>query len=186
MTISSIPLNPADRRRAAPWFIVEGGLLIVLGVVAAVLPGIAGVAAAAVFGWILILSGLFGLASVIGARHHAHLAWSIVSAIAALGVGALIVWLPLIGAITLALFIAIYLLLDGLALIGLAWDQRKRGGGRWPWVMVSGVVDLLLAVLIAALGPLSDSVLLGYVIALDLIVGGIALAGLGLAARRAA
>ena len=43
-----------------------------------------------------------------------------------------------------------------------------------------------IAVLIAALGPLSDTVLLGYVIALDLIVGGIALAGLGLAARRAA
>lgn len=186
MTISSIQQSPADRRRAAPWFIVEGALLVVLGVVVAVLPAIAGVAAAAVFGWILILAGIFGIASVIGARHHAHLAWSIVSALIALAVGALIVWLPLIGAVTLALFIAAYLLLDGLALIGLAWDQRRRGGGRWPWVMISGVVDVLLAVLIAALGPLSDSVLLGYVIALDLIVAGIALAGLGLAARRAA
>jgi uncharacterized membrane protein HdeD (DUF308 family) len=186
MTISSLPLDPADRRRAGPWFIVEGGLLVVLGVVAAVLPGIAGVAAAAVFGWILILSGIFGLISLMGARRHAHLAWSIVSAVAALAIGALIVWSPLVGAVTLALFIAIYLLLDGLALIGLAWDQRRRGGRRWPWVMISGAVDLLLAVLIAALGPLSDTVLLGYVIALDLIVGGIALAGLGLAARRAA
>jgi uncharacterized membrane protein HdeD (DUF308 family) len=186
MTLSSITLTPADRRTAAPWFIVEGALLVVLGVVAAVLPGIAGVAASAVFGWILIMSGLFGLVSLMAARRHAHLAWSIVSALVALAIGALIVWSPLVGAVTLALFIAIYLLLDGVALIGLAWDQRKRGGGRWPWVMISGVVDVLLAVLIAALGPLSDTVLLGYVIALDLIVGGIALAGLGLAARRAA
>ncbi len=51
--------------------------------------------------------------------------------------------------------------------------------------MASGVLDLLLAVLIAALGPLSDAVLLGFVIALDLVVAGIALTGLGLAARRA-
>jgi uncharacterized membrane protein HdeD (DUF308 family) len=183
MTVPPIPLDPADRRRAAPWFIVEGGLLIVLGVVAAILPGLAGVTAAAVFGWVLILSGIFGLTSLMGSRRHAHLIWSIVSGVVALVVGALIVWLPLVGAVTLALFIAAYLLVDGLVLIGLGWDQRKRGGRRWPWLMVSGVVDVALAVLIAALGPLSDTILLGFVIALDLIVAGIALMALGLAAR---
>jgi uncharacterized membrane protein HdeD (DUF308 family) len=186
MTLSAIPLSPADRRRAAPWFIVEGLLLIVLGVLAAVLPGIAGVAASVVFGWILILAGLFGLASLLGARRHAHLAWSLISALVALGIGALIIWLPLVGAVTLAFFIALYLLLDGFALLGLGWDQRKRGGRRWVWLMISGVIDVLLGGLIAALGPLSDSVLLGFIIALDLIAAGIALAGFGLAARNAA
>ncbi len=91
-----------------------------------------------------------------------------------------------VGAAALAFVIALYLLLDGVALIGLAWDQRKRMGRRWPWLMLSGVLDLLLAGLIAALGPLSDAVLLGFIIALDLIVAGIALTGMGLAARRPA
>jgi len=101
-------------------------------------------------------------------------------------VGALIVWAPLVGAVTLTLFIAVYMLLDGLALAGIAWDQRKRGATRWGWLMVAAALDVLLAVLIVALGPLSDAVLLGFVIAIDLIVAGIALAAMGLAARKAA
>ena len=186
MTLSPTAFDAAGRRRAAPWFIVEGVLLIVLGVVAAALPGLAGVAGAAVFGWVLILSGLFGLVSLTGSRRHAHLIWAIVSSLVALAFGALIVWMPVVGAAALAFVIALYLLLDGVALIGLAWDQRKRMGRRWPWLMVSGVLDLLLAGLIAALGPLSDAVLLGFIIALDLIVAGVALTAMGLAARRAA
>jgi uncharacterized membrane protein HdeD (DUF308 family) len=186
MTISPSAFDGADRRRAAPWFIVEGVLLIVLSVVAAALPGLAGVAGAAVFGWVLILSGLFGLVSLTGSRHHAHLIWAIASSLVALAFGGLIVWMPVVGAAALAFVIALYLLLDGVALIGLAWDQRKRMGRRWPWLMLSGVLDLLLAGLIAALGPLSDAVLLGFIIALDLIVAGIALTAMGLAARHPA
>jgi len=185
MSVSPFPATPADRRRAAPWFMVEGGLLIVLGVVAATLPRVAGVAGAAVFGWVLILAGVFGLASVIGSRRHAHLAWSIVSGLVALAVGALIVWAPLAGAAGLAFLLALYLLVDGLALIALAWDQRKRAAQRWAWLMVSGVVDVVLAIAIVSLGPLSDSLLLGFVISLDLIVAGIALLTIGLAARHA-
>jgi uncharacterized membrane protein HdeD (DUF308 family) len=186
MTAAPLAASAASRHRVGPWFIAEGVLLIVLGVVAAALPGIAGVAAAVVFGWVLILAGLFGLTSLIGSREHAHLLWSIVSGVVALVVGALIVWAPLVGAVTLALFIAAYLLIDGLALAGLAWDQRGRGAGRWLWLMVAGVIDVLLALLIVAFGPLSDAVLLGFVIGVDLIVAGIALAGMGLAARKTA
>jgi uncharacterized membrane protein HdeD (DUF308 family) len=186
MTAAHISGSSGDRHRVAPWFIAEGVLLIVLGVVAAALPGIAGVAGAVVFGWVLILAGLFGLTSLIGSREHTHLLWSIVSSLVALVVGALIVWAPLLGAVTLALFIAVYLLLDGIALCGLAWDQRKRGAARWLWLMVAGVLDVVLAVLIVVLRPLGDAVLLGFVIAIDLIVAGIALAAMGLAARKAA
>jgi len=185
MSVTPLFATSAERRRAAPWFMVEGGLLIVLGVVAAVLPRLAGVAGAAVFGWVLILAGVFGLSSVIGARRHAHMAWSIVSGLVALVVGALIVWAPLAGAIALAFLLALYLLVDGVALIALAWDQRKRAAKRWAWLMVSGVVDVVLAVAIVSLGPLSDSMLLGFIIALDLIVAGIALLTIGLAARHA-
>ncbi|HEY1752087.1 MAG TPA: DUF308 domain-containing protein [Caulobacteraceae bacterium] len=184
MTASPAPLRP-HRRTAAPWFIVEGVLLIVLGLLAAALPGLTGVAGATVFGWVLVLAGVFGLVTVLGSRHHAHLTLSLVSGIVALVVGLLIVWRPLIGAVALAICIAAYLLIDGAALIGLALDQRKRGGRRWGWLLTAGVVDLLLGLVILLMGPLGDSVLLGIIIALDLIVAGVALLMLGLAARRA-
>ena len=186
MTAPPAPLRPPPHRRlAAPWFIVEGVLLIVLGVLAAALPGLAGVAGALVFGWVLIMAGVFGLVAIFGSRHHAHQVLGVISALVALAAGALIVWSPLVGAVTLALFIAAYLLIDGAALIGLAFDQRRRGPG-WPWLIVSGVLDIALGLVILALGARADATLLGFLIALDLIVAGIALVSLGLHARRAA
>jgi len=178
--------SPILRRRAGPWFIVEGVLLIVLAILAAALPEIAGVAGALVFGWILVMAGVFGLVSLFGERRHAHLVFSIISALAALAAGLLILWRPLIGTLTLAIFLAVYLLIDGIASIGLAWDQRRRAARGWPWLMVSGVVDILLALIVwAFMGPLESALLLGFVIAIDLGVAGIALITLGVHARRA-
>jgi uncharacterized membrane protein HdeD (DUF308 family) len=186
MTAPPAPLRATPHRRlAAPWFVVEGVLLIVLGVLAAALPGLAGVAGALVFGWVLVMAGLFGLAATFGARRHAHPILGAVSALVALAAGVLIVWSPLVGAVTLALFIAAYLLIDGAALIGLGMDQRKRGAAGWPWLSVSGVIDIVLGLVILALGARADATLLGFLIALDLIVAGLALAALGLHARRA-
>jgi len=50
--------------------------------------------------------------------------------------------------------------------------------------MAAGVLDIVLAPVMLALGPLSDTVLLDFVIAIDLAFSGIALVGLGLGARR--
>ena len=186
MTAPEIAAAPAasPRRRASAWFIVEGILLIVLGVVAAFLPGAAGVAGALVFGWVLALSGLFGLVSLFGSRGHAHMVWGVISALIALAVGVFILVYPLVGAVTLAIFIAAYLLIDAVALIGFGLDQRRRHGRGWVWLTVAGSVDIVLALFILAMGPLSDVLLLGYVIAIDLVIAGLALATLGWAARR--
>ena len=187
MTAASSPLpTPLPRRRAAPWFIVEGALLIILGGLAAALPEIAGVAGALVFGWVLVLAGVFGLVSVFGAGPHLHRVLGVISALVALAAGALIVWRPLIGAVTLAIFIGAYLLLDGFTLMGLAWDQRRRAAKGWGWLIVSGVIDIVLAILILAMGPLSSVLLLGFIIAIDLAFAGIALIMLGVHARHAA
>jgi uncharacterized membrane protein HdeD (DUF308 family) len=187
--MSAAPTSPGPapgRHRASPWFIAEGVLLVILGLAAAFLPGIAGIAAALVFGWVLIVSGVFGLVSIFASRDHAHIVFGAISALVAIVVGALIVWRPLIGAVALAIFIAVYLFIDSLALFGLATDQRRRHAKGWAWLIVAAVIDFLLALFVLAMGPLSDTVLLGFVIAIDLIVAGIALVTLGLAARRAA
>jgi len=183
MTAPDLPAS--DRHQAAPWFIGEGVVLIVLAGLAVALPIVAGVAGALVFGWVLILSGVMGFASLLGSRRHAHGLWSALSALVALAAGALILWRPIVGAAALAIFIAAYLLLDAVALVGMGLDQRHRHAKGWVWLIVSGAVDVLLAGLIVAMRPLSDTVLLGYIIAFDLLIGGIALITLGLAARKA-
>jgi uncharacterized membrane protein HdeD (DUF308 family) len=173
------------RRHVAPWFIIEGVLLILLAVLAAALPRIAGVAGAVVFGWVLILAGVLGLTSLFGSRHHAHPMLSAVSGVVALVMGGLIVWHPLIGAAALAILLAAYLLIDGVVLIGIGMDQRERKARGWPWLIVAGLVDLLLGGLILAMGALSDTALIGFIIAIDLATAGIAMISLGLHSRAA-
>ena len=161
-------------------------MLLVLGVLAATLPAAAGLAGALVFGWLLILSGLIGLVSYFGARDHAHGVWASLSAIVAVVVGGLIIWRPLAGAITLAILLAAYLAIDAVALVGMGLDQRHRQHRGWVLLVVSGAIDAVLAIAILAMGPLSDVLLLGFLIAIDLVVAGVALLALGFAARRAA
>lgn len=184
MTVLNAHEASASPQKAGLWFIVEGVLLVVLGVAAAALPLFAGLAAAVVFGWVLIMSGVLGFASLFASRGAAHPAWSVVAALVALVAGGLVVWAPLAGAFSLALLIAAYLLADAVASIGLALDQRRRAAKGWGWLILSAVINLLLAAFIIFLRPLADAVLVGFVVAIDLIIGGISLAGLGVAVRR--
>ncbi len=174
---------PQNRRGASFWFVVEGVLLVVLGAAAAALPGWAGMAGALVFGWVLVLSGVFGVIALLGARLHTHVVWGAISAAIAILIGGLVLWRPMVGAIALALFVAAYLAADALAMLGLALDQRRRGARGWWWLLVSAVVDAFLAILILFVGPFGAVVLLGYVIAVDLVVGGFAMIALGWLAR---
>jgi uncharacterized membrane protein HdeD (DUF308 family) len=189
MTLASDSAAPAarplvPRRQAAPWFIVEGILLVLLGAVAAVLPALAGVAAALVFGWVLILSGVFGIVTLFGARAHTHLIWGGVSSAIALLVGVLIVIFPLAGAVGLAILVAAYLVVDAVAMGGMALHQRQHGGWGWIWLLLAAIASVALAAFVMLLSAGGDATLIGIIVAIDLVVGGIALVSLGIVARR--
>jgi uncharacterized membrane protein HdeD (DUF308 family) len=190
MTLASPGLTPTvrklvPRRHAAPWFIVEGILLIALGAVAAGLPVVAGVAAALVFGWVLILSGIFGIVTLFAARAHTHIIWGGVSSAIAMLVGVLVVVFPLAGAVGLATLVAAYLVVDAIAMVGLALHQRQHGGWGWIWLLVAAIASLALAAFVMLLSAQGDATLVGIIVAIDLVVGGIALVSLGIVARRA-
>jgi uncharacterized membrane protein HdeD (DUF308 family) len=157
------------------WLTIEGVLLILLGIAAVVMPLMAGLAATLVFAWILILTGMIGLISAFAGRAHAHFGWSLASAIIALLIGIVLLVYPLAGAVALTAVIGAYLLLDGIALIGLALDHRKRGIGPWTWLLASGLIDVLLAGLIFFMSAIGSAVLIGFIVGLSLIFAGVAL-----------
>jgi uncharacterized membrane protein HdeD (DUF308 family) len=159
----------------SPWLTIEGVLLILLGIAALVMPLMAGLAATLVFGWILILTGIIGLVSAFAGRSHAHLGWSLASAIIALVIGLVLLFYPLVGAVALTTIVSVYLLLDGIALIGLALDHRKRAITPWGWLLASGVIDVLLAALIFFMSAIGSAVFVGVMVGLSLIFAGIAL-----------
>jgi uncharacterized membrane protein HdeD (DUF308 family) len=157
------------------WLTIEGVLLILLGIAAVAMPLMAGIAATLVFAWILILTGMIGLISAFAGRAHSHLGWSLASAIIALLIGVILLLYPLAGAVALTIVISVYLLLDGVTLIGLALDHRRRGITQWGWLVVSGLIDIVLAAIIFFMNAIGSAVFVGVVVGISLIIAGIAL-----------
>ena len=134
-----------------------------------------------VFAWILILTGMIGLISAFAGRSHSHLGWSLASAVIALAIGGALFAYPLAGAVAMTWVIGAYLLMDGVVLIGLGLDHRKRGLAQWGWLLASGGIDLLLAAFILFMSAIGSAVLVGVIVGLSLMAAGVAM----LAAHRA-
>jgi uncharacterized membrane protein HdeD (DUF308 family) len=159
----------------SPMLTAEAVLLIVLGIAALLLPLAAGLAASIVFGVILVLSGVLGLAAAFASGGRHPRGWSLLSAIIALVVGVVLLVNPLAGALGLTLLLSVYLLVDGFALIGLALNHRRRVTGRWSWLLGSGILDVVLAVILILLNAVGSAVVIGFIVGIDLIAAGIAL-----------
>ena len=159
----------------SPVLTIEAVLLIVLGAAALFLPLFAGLFVGTIIGVVLLISGLVGLVAAFSGGPHLHQGWSILSAVIALLVGLLILFNPLAGVVSLTLLLGAYLLLDGISLIGLALHQRKGGSPRWGLLLLSGIVDLVLAALIVTLSGIGSAVVIGIILGVDLIAAGIAL-----------
>ena len=82
----------------------------------------------------------------------------------------------------LTVILAVYLLLDGVSEILLALPLRPIGG---MWVMLSGVVSIVLAIMIWRQWPASGEWALGVLVGVKLLVDGLAFVGVGAAAKAA-
>jgi len=63
------------------WHVVWGILLIVAGVLAVLMPGIAALATALIFGWLLVMSGVFEIVYAFQTRGHDGFGWKLASGI---------------------------------------------------------------------------------------------------------
>jgi uncharacterized membrane protein HdeD (DUF308 family) len=166
-------------------FLIEGIVLVVLGTAAIVLPPLAGVATAIVLGWLFLIGGIVGLISTFGARQAPGFAWSLLSALVAVIAGGVLLWNPVQGLITLTYVLIAYFIVDGVLIIALAISHRRALSGRWEWMMVNGVIDLVLAAVIISGLPGSLLWALGLLVGIDLVFGGWSLIVMALAARKA-
>ena len=186
-TFGNMAAAPAEPpAKPSPWFTIEGVALLVLGLLALIAPVVAAVFAVSLLGWLIFLAGVLGLVATFAGRTHTHRPWSIVSAVIAVVAGLLIALHPIAGAAALTLFLAAYLLLDGVSLIMLSLDQRRRDAHRWGWLLAAGIGDIVLAALVLFLNPLGQAILVGVIVGVDLMLAGGALLAIGRGRRAAA
>lgn len=191
--------EPVARSIRDHWilFVVEGVALILLGLVAIVVPSIASANVTVVLGWLFTVSGAIGLATTYWARQAPGFWWSLVSALLAICVGAVLIanksqdlYGGLIGwpfelNSPLRRILVLFFLVEGGASIMFAIEHRRQFSGRWAWMLASGVVDIVLAsVIIFDLpGMAAWTWTMGLLLAVNMILGGSALIAMGLHAR---
>src|SRR5450755_1180831 len=126
-------------------FLVEGIILVCLGLAAIVLPLIATVAVAIFVGWLLLISGIVGLVATFRMRRAPGVWWSVISAILGIAAGFVLLRWPLSGALSLTLILTVFFLIEGIVSIFYALEHKRELSGRWGWMLISGAVDLFLA-----------------------------------------
>jgi uncharacterized membrane protein HdeD (DUF308 family) len=166
-------------------FLVEGILLVVLGLAAMILPPLASLAVTIFLGWMFLISGVAGLALTFWARGLPGFWWSLLSAVLAIGAGIILLAQPVQGTLTLTIVVGVYFLAEGVATIMYALEHRRELSGRWSWLLIAGIVDIVIAGLIIAGLPGSALWAIGLLVGINLLFGGMSLIGMALAARNA-
>ena len=167
-------------------FLVEGVVLLVLGATAVVLPPIATLAVTILFGWLFLVSGIVGLVTTFWMRHAPGFWWSLLSAALGIIVGAMLLASPVTGALSLTLVLIAFFLIEGAVSIMFALDHKRELSGQWGWMLMSGIIDLVLAMMIFAGLPSTAAWAVGLLVGINMIFGGTALIAMALHARKAA
>jgi len=94
--------------------------------------------------------------------------------------------MPLTGAFSLTVVLVVFFIIEGVASIMFSLDHKRELSGRWGWMLASGVIDLVLAVLIFAGLPSTAAWAIGLLVGINMVFGGAALVAMALHARRAA
>ena len=164
-------------------FLVEGTVLVVVGLLAIFLPLIASLAATVLFGSILLIAGVMGLIATMAARHAPGFTWSLISAVLAIVTGALLLASPVGGAVSLTVVLIAFLFIEGAASIMYAVIHRSRESAGWGWMFASGLIDVVLAALLFAGLPGTALWALGVLIGINMVFGGWSLIAMSLSAR---
>ena len=174
-------------RNHGTWFIIYGIIMIVLGALAIVAPGIASLTVTIFVGWLLLIGGVFGIIATFSSGTSMHGFWwhLLIAALYALA-GIVLLWRPMTGVLTLTTIFTAYLLVGGVFRIILALGYRANVPGAWGWVLVSGIIDLLLAALILANWPLAAFQILGLIVGINLVMMGVSIVAAATCVRRMA
>ena len=165
-------------------FTIQGVLLVLVGMVAVALPRLAAVATSAFIGWLLFFTGIMRAASLVSSTRAPGYWSSLLLAILIAILGFILAWYPLEGAITLTMVLTAYFLVHGVGTLVFAFSVKGETG-RWVLLILSGLVDLLLAGLVLAEWPSTDLWVLGLFVGVNMLLTGFAFIFAALGARSA-
>jgi uncharacterized membrane protein HdeD (DUF308 family) len=151
-------------------YIFQSLVFIVAGILAAAFPASTALNVELVVGIILLLTGVFQLFLTLKSEMHF---WSLLSAGISIVIGLVMIWKPLPVLLAFVTLLAVFMTLEGILELLLAFQFRPVRN--WSWMLFSGVITLLLALILWIGFPAFDVLYLGWVIAVNLVFYGLSL-----------
>jgi uncharacterized membrane protein HdeD (DUF308 family) len=160
-------------KRHSLWYLIQGALMVLGGVLALIYPIVSSVAVVLFLGWLLIISGVVQGISLIGAQHVPHLWLQLISVVLSVIVGMLFIRQPGEGLLAITLLLIVFFMVEGISKLVFALTIRPFPN--WGWVLASGVIGILLSLFLWASLPVTAIWLLGVLLGIHLICEGAAL-----------
>ncbi len=109
------------------WYLVEGVVLIVLGLLAVLVPQVATLAITVLVGWLFVIGGAIRVAATFSRRASPGFWMSLLTGILALVLGFVLLFQPFAGALTLTMVLVVLFLVQGTMSIMIALQFRRYG-----------------------------------------------------------
>jgi uncharacterized membrane protein HdeD (DUF308 family) len=172
----------APLRKALNWTIALSVVMIVAGILAILVPPIAGIATTIFFAWMLIISGVLHFVYAWHTRGTGGMFWELLLGAVYLFVGFYTVLHPLLGLVSLTLVLGAYLLVEAVLEFILAVRLRPVAGS--GWMFFDSLITLILAILIWRGWPASSIWVIGVLVGVSMLLSGVTRLMVSLAARR--
>ena len=153
------------------WMAAFAVLSLVGGALALADPFAATLAATLLAGWFFMLLGGLQIIQSFQVQGWGGFVWALLFGVLSLVVGVSLVFNPLAGMVSLTLLVAVLLVVTGAIKTFYAFSLRPVTG--WGWVLVSGLLSIVLAVLIMSNFPYAAGTVLGIFLAVELISNGV-------------
>ena len=167
-------------RRNWLWFVLLGGALIFVGLIALGSLWIASLATAVVIGALLVVGGVVEIVGAFWSRRWGGFFLHLLSGLLSLVVGGLFLRAPVDALLALTLLLACLLTVGGVFKIVAALSYRFEG---WGWPLANGIIDLILGAMIWLEWPASALWVIGLFVGISLVFRGFNWIGLGFALR---
>jgi uncharacterized membrane protein HdeD (DUF308 family) len=164
------------------FFLLEGILVLALGLLAVAWPNITTEGIEQLVGWLFIVGGFIGTATIIRKQHRPASWWPLSSRVMAMAFGVLLVRSPTQGASTLTILMMVLFIIKGVVSIhaALKFHPYPRN---WLWTLCGGLVTLGFAYLMWDGWPNSATWVIGLYVGINMIYLGTCLMFTAVAAR---
>lgn len=169
---SRLDLSPLSK-----WFKIFGVVFILGGIAALTVPAVAGIAIELLLGWLFFGVGCIQLTAAFSAHRHSSFWFKFLWAILFTLVGLWLLLRPAEGVQALALVVGVLFLAEAVVKISFSWQRRNTPN--IGWILVSGVLSFLIAMILLSGWPQQSATFLGILVGINLLINGIVVLLLG-------